>query len=202
MTPEDALNHLTPIANCILEELKAVEQAHSCILAAHVATQVFHRLGYGSAHPLTVRARILNPPLIRWVKETKLLPNDSNADEWAKLGGQPIMLGAEPVPGRDWLGHVVVIVPNLVKGHNALLDLTIPQVNGRAAELELPPMFLAVTDQFVRGESPHAVDVNGGSVRYTAFPSDLGYKTSEIWAIRSQTNWFVDKIVARIKPSG
>jgi hypothetical protein len=80
-----------------------------------------------------------------------------------------------------------------------MLDLTIQQVNKQGAGLDVPALFLPVSDEFVRGGRSHEQEVNGSLVIYKAFPKDLGFQTSEIWAIRSKTTWFVDKIVAKIK---
>jgi hypothetical protein len=198
MTATDALEKLSRIAVCLIDELHRVEQSHSCILAAIVATEVLHTVGYGQAYPLTVRPRILNPLTRKWLKETGRPLNTVTDAEWNRLGGPPIFLGKAGLPGEDWVGHVVVIVPNIFEDRHAMLDLTIPQVNLPGTGNNFVPLSLLVSDAFVRGECEHQQGVNGALIAYKAFPGDQGFESTEIWAERPRYKWFVDEILAKI----
>ena len=157
---------------------------HSCIFGSALLTNVLYRLGYFDAYPLTVGVRIHNRLFRKWVDAHGFPKDEASAAACDAAGGLDIIVGkgAEGFISADrWAGHLAVVIPNHFGDRHALCDLTIGQANRADWEVDLPPMCLRVSDDFVAGRRPFKTEVKECWIIYEAFPEDHSYSKGNDW---------------------
>jgi len=97
-----------------------------------------------------------------------------------------------------WAGHLAVIIPNHFGDRHALCDLTIGQVNRADWEVDLPPMCLRVSDDFVAGRRPFKTVVKGSLVTYEAFPEDHSYSKGSDWLEMEGLDETTSNVISRL----
>ena len=202
MTPQQAMQQLVPIAGGVIDELKRLGEQNSCIFAGALLTRVLHRRGFAKAYPMTVRAHILNPPLVEWMKSNDFSLKEKEK-EWMALGGRGIALGTgreDLVPSNKWFGHMAVIVPNHFEDRHAMLDLTVTQAHKPEWGINLVPMIVRVPDSFIQGQTEFKAGAYGGSmIIYMGFPDDHSYRDSNLWKDQSPYDRIADRVVAGLR---
>ena len=202
MTPQEAIQKLLPIATATHTELQKIGLHHSCIFAGAVLTEILHRSGYPAAYPVTIRGFILNPELREWAIANDFNISDETEAEWRQLGGRLVDFAAGPVTPENeekWHGHLGVVIPHYFGDRNALLDLTIPQINNSEWKIVLPSITTLVSDEFVRGEDEYRMNVNASLIIYTADPNDKSYMDTPLWKDESRYKELGSRIADRLK---
>lgn len=151
MKSDYAIQEVIRATATVLIEIGCIDQ---CVPGSAILLKTLQELGYSKAFPLSVGVRIVNP---------------SRPNTGIMLGK-----GTDPIPGK-WPGHLVVVVPNHDGDDHLLIDLTLVQVNGQVADIELDPFLGMVDDAFVKGRQPNGVTTNGCELSYEAFPADDSY---------------------------
>jgi hypothetical protein len=201
MNPQEAMQVIPSVVSAVVGELERVGEQHSCIFAGALLAKVLNRLNMGEAHPLTVRAFIMNPQLLEWVKANGFAFNSENEKKWTALGGHGITLGYGPegsLPADRWMGHLAVILPNLFGDRHAMFDLTAPQATKPDWGINLAPVIVRVPESFVRGETEFKAPANGSMVIYKAFPDDHSYTESKLWKNQAQYDSLAERLILQM----
>lgn len=202
MNLQQAAEVISNISQGVRAELERISEHHSCIFGGAVLTEVFRRMGYSTAYPLTVRATILNPALAAWVKANGFPRDPESQDRCEAAGGRMIGLGIGPteaMPVGRWAGHLVVVVPNLFGDRHAISDITITQACKPDWGIDFLPILLRVPDTFVKGQTEFKAPANGSLIVYMAFPDDHSYEGSSHWTDRDRWASAADRVVASLK---
>jgi hypothetical protein len=79
---------------------------------------------------------------------------------------------------RSWYGHLVVVVDK------TMIDLSIAQINSTQFGINFKPDFVTtgVTDEFLSGEKPLIVIVDGMLAIYRSYPNETTFETSNSFA--------------------
>ena len=201
MTPDEMQKAISEIIPVILDELYKCKIQHHCIQASALLTKVLHEAGISKAYPLTVGALLYNEAFQRFV-DTHGFPHDEASGKACDdAGGLTICLGkgAPEVPEGYWPGHLVVIVPNAFGEKHALLDPTITQVNRPEFGIELQPLCLKVTEDFVLGNRVAKDEINKTLLGYTAYPDDESYNDGGDCMKKDGLGEAVSLVLQRIK---
>ena len=193
-----------PIVNIALAvrwEMERIGEHHSCILTSAVLTDVLQRKGQPNAFTSTVRAQILNPSFTKWVKQFGFPTDPASQEKCDQAGGRLIGLGSgkpKEMPKGVWAGHACVIIPGLFGDKHAMSDVTITQACKSDWGVELPPLFVRVSEEFVRGEKEFKGDVNGCLVIYKAFPDDHEFEIGPLWTDKGRITAIADKVISSL----
>lgn len=188
----------------VLRELQHYGEHNSCITMSVVITKVLRMTGYEAAYPLSVRVSIYNQASIEWMEQYGV-PTDRRAwDQMVEAGGAQAYIGFTPerlLPQNHWTGHLAVVVPNLFDTRHGLIDSTISQANKREWGINLVPVVLKVSDEFVAGAKPVLTRIGSCRVLYEAIPSDQSYNRNCHWTQLPMLDTIAARIVARLKCS-
>lgn len=182
----------------IMIELEKSGEANSCIFAALVLLNVLRLKGVNGAYPLTVRPRIFNP---KYTTRLDSVPNPSASEIKEGLnadGCAVVEIGHGEGSEDQWPAHLVVVIPQALKGKDAVCDLTIPQANKPEWDIQLGQIMVGVRDSFINGSESFGVTVNGCRVVYKAFPEDLSFKKTPIWKNRVKSDLIVKRIMKQL----
>jgi len=162
----------------VLEELRDYGFEGHCIEASSLLMKVLHGLGLTNSYRLTVGVRLINEALRLYVAEHGMPHDEATGKACDDAGGATVILGrdAPEVPEGTWKGHLTVIVPNAFGPKHALLDPTITQANWPEYGIEVPPLCLKVTDDFLSGEREAKFDICETLLIYSAYPDDVTYE--------------------------
>jgi len=185
------------LVSVILDELSRASEEHSCIMAATVLLDVLRDKGIKHAYPLTVKARLFNPRLTeRLNKEPSPTPN-----LMAHLGADGchmVAIGHGEGSSGQWSAHLVVVIPNGLRGKDAICDLTITQANVPGWGIHLRPILQAVRDPFTNGSEDIGVIINGSRVIYRAFPDDHSFEQASLWKRNPKRDSIVKRVLNRL----
>lgn len=163
--------------NCAIrhKELKG-----HCIQTSALLAKSLHAHGYPDAYLLTVGVDICNPAYFKWLNEHGQPTTDEQQAACEREGGFCVHLGAGYDRATEigrWNGHLVVIVPNANGGRCGIIDLTLPQVNDMADEIDLEPLcsLLEPNSSFFDGNKLEIIQ-NECLLVYQAFPDDTSFK--------------------------
>jgi hypothetical protein len=195
--PKKVMQDLCRMVGPVCEELEHAGEGRSCIFAAAVLLRVLRHKGYTAAYPLTARAIIYNPKSVERLRRWEAHPTDPAAQrEWLTDGCRWLGLGVgtnAPPPGH-WLGHLVVVLPNLFGDRHAVCDLTLAQASKPEWGIELGPACIRVPDTFTKGATEFKASFNGSLVVYLAFPDDRSYEATQAWT----NNALCQSVAARV----
>lgn len=187
------------LVQTIMVELERSGEANSCIMAASVLLRVLHLKGIRGAYPLTVKPRIFNPKYTaRLEREPYLIAsefkNGLNEDGCAMVG-----IGYGEHSKDEWSAHLVVVIPQALKGKDAICDLTITQANKPEWNIQLGQIMVGIRDSFIDGTQPFGVIVNGCRVIYKAFPGDVSFEETPIWRNRLKRDLIVKRVMKKLR---
>ena len=189
------LKRLLPIA---IEELSSHGELDSCIMAQTVVDGALEQVGIGDASPLTVKPKVMNPPLSTAFEESGMQLDEIMDLDWEERGYAMASFGESDDPEEGWPAHLITVIPNTFEDRPAILDLAIVRVNQKGNGFELSPILVGAPDGFLEGERSAKVNVNGCCVLYHAFPEDKSYKETKLWNDRDKQKAISDSIVNRM----
>ena len=201
MDIHESARHLGAISDEVSRELAENGLEYHCIHGSALLTRVLHQIGFPDAYPLTVGVRIFNSPYQQWAERHGSPEDEAAAKACGDYGGAAILLGKGTegmVPEERWAGHLVVIVPGAFDDRHALLDLTIVQAHKPDWGIELQPLCLRVSDQFVSGRIPYKGRVNGSLLIYDAYPNDHSYNDDGDWMAITGLDEATSSVVRRL----
>jgi hypothetical protein len=182
------LEYARPI---ILEEFKT----DSCIASTRIGLDVLDHYGI-LAEPLTVKTTIFNPVMLQRHESGERLPtNDAEMQEWVgKYRAWAIGLGFGGDQGpHKWPGHLVLHAEK-----TTMLDLSIDQANRPQWDISLHPFGTNTFPEFLAGDEPLYVVINGCLLKYHADLNNRGYTISPNWTLRLQRHRTVREIINKI----
>jgi hypothetical protein len=173
---------------------------HHCIEGAALLTKALQKVGISGTQQLTVGVRIVNSAYLQYVRQHGVPRDEASKAAFNASGAAAVLLGKEApeVPEGYWPGHLVVIVPGVFGEKHALLDPTITQANKPGFGLNLQPLCLMVSDDFVCGRKPASFEVNGSLLRYMADPEDHTYGDWSQFLARQDIDQAACEVVARL----
>ena len=188
------------LARVAYEEVRADYNQHTCIGMAAALLTTLKLAGEEGAFPLTVRAHITNPAFTRRRASAALPPTQEQVEKWGRQDGSfQASIGFDlKQEGKGWPGHLVVIVPDAVDGRTLMFDLTIMQAEQPQHDIHLRPVILAVKPEFLNGEQPFGLKVNGCQVMYKASPNDKSYEETPVWQSGQVHDLLAMRILARL----
>lgn len=177
MNKRGSVEFLCAVCDAVVESLERVGKQHHCIEGSALLAKVLHKLGFPEAYPITVRVRILNSALVKWVEEHVVSNDGSEPSVCKDENAVEIRLGDVASGSHDrWGGHLAVVLPHYFREEHALLDITIEQANRPEYEVSLAPICLKSGNDFVAGNCPLAIsNVNGCTLVDTTRPNDHSY---------------------------
>src|SRR3954454_3162482 len=99
MNFQEAAETINDICMTVYDELVRTGEQHSCIFGGAALGEVFKRIGYTSAYPLTVRAVIFNPPFSAKIKASGLPADPAAVAACESEGCSRVLLGiGAPAP--------------------------------------------------------------------------------------------------------
>lgn len=185
----------------VMRELQKHQDHNSCITVSALLTRCLRAWRYPDAYPLTVRVSIYNATAREWMERNGIPRTDAEIADFNQSGSAHVYIGYTPenlLPQNHWSGHLAVIVPHLFGDRHGLVDLTVMQANKPEWGIELPPMILKVTDNFLAGTKPCSTTVRGCQVIYEAFPDDKSYNKIGHWKKIPKLREMADRIVERL----
>lgn len=161
----------------------------SCIGSTRVAVDYLRERGV-AARPLSVRLAVFNPLhtacLIAAKDDAGIaadlqeLYKDEPAYRASGLWGIGLgysRLAGDAVPAERWDGHVVCIVEERL-----LLDLSLDQVNRPQRNIQLGPVAIPVTSEWLAISYPGEAIEAGCMLRYEALPHDRSFEDGVDWS--------------------
>lgn len=182
----------------VLDELHRASEERSCIMAAAVLLDVLRARGVKDAHPLTVKSRILNPKFAERLNNESFPRTPEQIAQWETAGCFMVAIGHGEGSDDQWPAHLVVVIPNAIKGRDAVCDLTITQANVPSENIELQPILVGVQESFVSGSEDFGVTINGCRIIYRAFPEDESFKQTPIWNKRLKRENIVKRVIKQL----
>ena len=186
------------IVQTIMVELERAGEANSCIMAASVLLRVLHLKGLKGAYPLTVKPRIFNPKYTARLESEPLLSASEIKNGLKEDGCAMVAIGHGEGSKDQWPAHLVVVIPQALKGKDAICDLTITQANKPDWDIQLGQIMVGVRDSFINGTEAFGVTINGCRVIYKAFPDDISFKGTPIWKKRLKRDLVVKRIMKQL----
>ena len=168
------------IIKATIEELEAISQLHSCIVAASVLTTAFARVNIPS-NALAVYATVFNPIYAQRIRDNGLAPLSEAADQQCRTdGGRLVQVGADLQPGEEledgeFPGHVAVVIPDFRPGAVTLVDLAIIQANDPELNVYVDPLIAHTFPGFVHGSEQLWSQNHDCLVVYSAKPDDTRF---------------------------
>jgi len=179
----------------LLEELNRASEGHSCIMAAAVLLDVLRARGIKGAYPLTVKPRIFNPRFTERLNSEPFPHTPEQLSRWDADGCHLVGIGHGEGSSSQWPAHLVVVIPNALKGKDAVCDLTITQANVPDWNIVLGAVLVGVRESFVKGTEDFGVTINGCRIVYRAFPEDQSFKQTQIWKSRMKRDLIVKRVL-------
>lgn len=174
-----------PLVMAVRDEIASRFRRLACINAVAALVDVAASDGV-ALRPLTVRARVFNPPLARRIGDldepeaAARLPSAMQApDSFIVAVGT-----AAPNPG-DWAGHLVALGDTSDPERKLILDATIEQANQPHHAIVLAPLAFVVPSSRVGGDAVSA-SVNGCGILYKTFPEERDYERFGAWRREEQ----------------
>jgi hypothetical protein len=175
----------------ILKEFRA----DSCIVSTIIGIDVLSHFNV-LANPLPVQVTIWNPAFCKRIQAGQPFPKDiQELDVWVKEDGAwnvGLGLGGDPEPGK-WPGHLAVLAEG-----KYLIDLSLDQASRPHRNINLEPLGMLVTEEFVTGKEPKIIQINDCVLRFLASPGNLGYSKSSDWSIRRRRADVVSAIIRKV----
>lgn len=186
------------LGSIVLNELNKWSEEQSCIMAAAVFLSVLRAIGVKNAYPLTVKAKIFYPKFTQRPKNEPY-PNTTKLEaQWIAEGCHGINLGYVEGSDAQWPGHLVVIIPNVLNGRDAMYDLTIAQANKPEWDIQLSPILAGVRDSFIKGKENFGVTMNGCQIVYKAFPENHSFMEAPAWKGKLKSGLMVKRVLKRL----
>ena len=194
----DAIIDFQALILAVLDELQRASEARSCIMAAAVLLDVLRARGVNDAYPLTVKPRIFNPKFTERLNNETFPETPDQFAQWEAAGCFMVAIGHAEGSADQWPAHLVVVIPNAIKGRDAVCDLTITQANVPNENIQLQPILVGVQESFVSGSEDFGVTINGCLIIYKAFPEDDSFKQTPIWKKRLKCEAIVRRVIKRL----
>ncbi len=193
------MHTLDEIVQAVIEDLTQGDLMQSCVQASTILAEVLKRTGFPEAFPLTVSVTAVNTPMAKRLYErsdSSVLP-----DEGAFENGEyaAVIDMDDPVEGRQWPGHLVVIVPNYFRERHAMIDVTIGQLNAPDKGVVLEPLTVPVEEAFVKGSARHTEFVGSNALFYQSHPADTTWQDSDGSMRRAGLMVMIACIAARLR---
>lgn len=182
----------------VLDELHGASEEHSCIMAASVLLDVLRAAGVKGAYPLTVQVRVLNPRLTERMKDESLLQSPELFSRQRPDDEGIVTIGGGEASDDRWPAHLVVVIPEALKGRDAVCDLTIPQASVPDWGIQLAPVVVGVREAFVDGSECFGITMNGCRVIYKAFPEDQSFRQVPVWKKTLKRQAIVRRVLKRL----
>ncbi len=182
----------------VQDELHRASEEHSCIMAAAVMLDVLRAKGIESAYALTVKPRVLNPKFAERLNQEPFPQTTEQSAQWEADGCYMVAIGHGEGSPNEWPAHLVVVIPNALKGRDAVCDLTITQASVPRWNIQLAPILVGVRESFLDGSEGFALTINGCRVIYRAFPEDDSFKRTPIWTKRLKREAIAKRVLRRL----
>lgn len=182
----------------VLDELHGASEQHSCIMAAGVLLDVLRAGGVRGAYPLTVKVWVLDPQRTERLKDESLLQSPELLAQQRTDDGGIITIGGGEASDDRWPAHLVVVIPEALKGRDAVCDLTIPQASVPDWGIQLGPVLAGVREAFVDGSEGLGITMNGCRVIYKAFPEDESFRQAPVWKKTLKRQAIVSRVMRRL----
>lgn len=159
------------VIKAVLKSLHNYSEQNSCILATAILIDTINQINTNTGiYPLTVETVIYNPTQTQQFKSKQ------------KITGDIRVIGHQQTKSTKskWSGHLVALLPSSTN-KTRLIDLTITQVNSEKENINLMPIIVGVTENFLKINERLGVSINGCYVTYRPFPQDASYKDSQVW---------------------
>jgi hypothetical protein len=167
-------------------------------MAAAVLLDVLRARGVNDAYPLTVKPRIFNPKFTERLNNETFPETPDQFAQWEAAGCFMVAIGHVEGSADQWPAHLVVVIPNAIKGWDAVCDLTITQASLPNENIKLQPILVGVQESFVNGSEDFGVTINGCFIIYKAFPEDESFKQTPIWKKRLKCETIVKRVIKRL----
>lgn len=149
----------------------------SCIDGTLYLVDVLHAAGFVDAYPLTTEVKVDNPARVSFIRQFGEPTSEEMIRRHNATGGLTVHVGMKNSPEAldGWPGHLVAILPRILRGKAFMIDLTIIQVNDRG-DFGMPPVFAEVGGAFLEGGDVLKLPIRGCEASYLAFPDDLTFR--------------------------
>ena len=193
------MNWWSRLVGIIAEELEKTSENLSCIMATSVILNVLSHLGVDNAYPLTVKPRILNPKFAERLKHEPFPSTPEELAKWEADGCSIVSVGYPKASSKNqWNGHLIAIIPRGFNNRNWALDITITQANLPEWGIELDPLMMSVSEEFLNGTKEFKASINNSLVVYWAFPADRSFEDTPIWQESEKRDYIVRQILSRL----
>jgi hypothetical protein len=155
--------------------------------------------GIKGAYHLTVKPRIFNPKYTARLDSDPQLSAAEIRNGLNEDGCALVAIGNGEGTNDLWPAHLVVVIPQALKGKDAIFDLTITQANKPEWGILLGHIMVGVRDSFIKGDETIGVTINGCRVMYKAFPDDTTFKDTPIWKGELKRDLIVKRILKALK---
>lgn len=194
--PDWQQRKLDAVMEATLEVIPKFYRFNCCIAATRILLTVFEKLR-SKARPLSVVAEVLNPAFLRLQAESgtawPVLVDEVR--QWVDAGAWSVVLGEKPLEERPgmWSGHLCCLL-----WEEWLIDVTLPQASRPDKGINLVPVVLSVSPDFLSGKQSACFTTNGCDVYYDARPDDRTYTAGRDWYDVEKHRRIVERILYRV----